>query len=116
MPLSTFDACPADQPVAIAAENAFLRLWVPRILASRAYKANGVLIITFAGAGTTHTGKAVRTGALVLSRYARRGTRITTTYTPYSLLRSVEGMLRYTPLAHAAAAKSFAHAVLVKTM
>ena len=55
------------------------------------------------------------TGALVLSRYAHRGKTITTAYTPYSLLRSVEDILGYTPLAKAKHAASFAQAALVKT-
>jgi hypothetical protein len=56
----------------------------------------------------------VRTGALVLSRYAHRGKTISAAYTPYSMLRSLEDMLRYTPLARAASAPSFATAALVK--
>jgi hypothetical protein len=101
--------CPAGQPVGIAAENAFLKLWVPRILASPAYRADGVLIVAFAGDGHTH---AARTGALVLSRYATKGKVIHTAYTPYSLLHSVEDILGDTGLAHATSAASFAQAVL----
>ena len=106
------DPCASGQPVGIAAENAFLKLWVPRILASAAYRQNGVLIISFAGAGGKRTAHGVRTGALVLSRYAHKGTKLATAYRPYSLLRSVEDMLGYTPLAHAKSAPSFAQAVL----
>jgi phosphatidylinositol-3-phosphatase len=113
---ATADPCASGQPVGIAAENAFLKQWVPRILASSAYKENGVLIITFAGAGVKRTASGVRTGALVLSRYARKGKTIATVYRPYSLLRSVEDMLGYTPLAHAKSAPSFAQTVLHKTM
>ena len=109
---TTSAACPAGQPVGIAAENAFLRRWVPRILASPAYRHNGVLIIAFAAAGQRSSAHAIRTGALVLSRYARRGKRIKRAFGPYSLLRSVEAMLGYKPLAHARSAPSFAAAVL----
>ena len=104
--------CGPGQAVGIAAEDAFLRLWVPRILSSPAYKHNGVLIIAFAAAGLPHLSHPVRTGALVLSRYARAGKRVGHAFGPYSLLRSIEEMLRYTPLAHARAAASFAAAAL----
>jgi hypothetical protein len=106
-------ACPAGA-VGIAAEDAFLSTWVPRILSSPAYKKDGVLVIAFAGDGVKPAGPQVRTGALVLSRFARRGKAITAAFSPYSLLRSVEDMLRYTPLADAKSAPSFASTVLTK--
>ena len=93
--------CPAGEATGIAAENAFLRLWVPRILASPAYRHNGVLIIAFAAAGQRESAREVRTGALVLSRFAPRGRQLRRAVGPYSLLRSVETMLGYKPLAHA---------------
>jgi hypothetical protein len=108
--------CPADQPVGIAAEDAFLKQWVPRILGSAAYKDHGVLILAFAGERGRHPGHLVRTGALVLSHYAKKGKVISTAYTPYSLLRSVEDMLGDTALAHAQAASSFAQAILHKSL
>ncbi|MGZ4244297.1 MAG: hypothetical protein ACXVSE_08405 [Solirubrobacteraceae bacterium] len=105
--------CPADQPVGIAAEDALLKQWVPRILASPAYRADGVLIVAFTGDASTNPGHATRTGALVLSRYARRHRTIATAYGPYSLLRSAEDMLSFSALAHAKSARSFASDVLV---
>jgi len=104
--------CPDGKPAGLAGEDAFLREWVPRILASAAYKRDGVLIITFALTGASSVGGPVPTGALVLSRYATAGTTISTTYNPYSVLRSVEDMLGYDPLAHAKSAKSFVGTVL----
>jgi hypothetical protein len=111
--LPTAAACPSG-PVGIAAEDAFLRTWVPRILHSSAYRQDGVLVIAFSGDGTKASGPQVRTGALVLSRWTQRGAKVATAYTPYSLLRSVEDMLRYQRLAEAATAKSFAAAVFHK--
>jgi hypothetical protein len=105
-------SCQVSGPVGIAAENAFLQTWVPRILRSAAYKQDGVLVIAFAPAGLMAGNGQARTGALVLSRYIRRATTISTPYDAYSLLRSVEDMLNYTPLAHAGTAASFAAAVL----
>ncbi len=104
--------CASDQPVGIAAEDAFLKQWVPRILRSPAYGKDGVLIVTFAGDAAKNPGHPTRTGALVLSRYARRHHTLTATYGPYSLLRSVEDMLHYSALARAKSARSFAAAAL----
>ena len=111
-PSAATSGCPADQPVGIAAEDAFLKQWVPRILASPAYRDDGVLVIAFAGDAAKNPGHAVRTGALVISRYARRRRTVATSYGPYSLLRSVEDMLGYAALAHAKSAPSFASQVL----
>jgi hypothetical protein len=112
---ATSVGCPAGQPVGIAGENAFLKLWVPRILASAAYRDNGVLIIALSGDPLTPARHVGRVGALVLSRYAHKATTIATAYQPYSLLRSVEAMLGYTVLARAKSAPSFAEAVLHKS-
>ena len=89
---------------------------MPKILASAAYRDNGVLVIAFAGAGVKRAGKATPTGALVLSQWTHHHRTIATTYQPYSLLRSVEDMLGATPLARAKHAPSFATAVLDKSM
>jgi hypothetical protein len=103
--------CAAGAPVGVAAEDGFLKAWVPAILGSPAYRHDGVLIIAFSATGAAR-GAAARTGALVLGHSVRRGRRLARSYTPYSLLRSVEDMLGFTPLAHAAKAPSFAKDVL----
>jgi hypothetical protein len=104
-------ACPDGQPGGLAGEDAFLKLWVPRILASRAYQRDGALIIAFTTSprapDSSPDQRPVRTGALVLSRYGARGKTLAAHYDPYSLLRSVEDLFGYTPLAHASTAKSF---------
>ena len=104
--------CPDGQPAGLAGEDAFLHKWVPAILQSAAYKKDGVLIVTFALTGATAPGGPVPTGALVLSRYAKAGKIVSATYNPYSVLRSVEDLLGYKPLAHATSARSFVSAVL----
>jgi phosphatidylinositol-3-phosphatase len=111
--LPTAAGCPSST-VGIVAEDRFLKTWVPKILDSGAYRRDGVLIIAFSGDGTAASGPQIKTGALVLSRWTRAGAKVGAPYTPYSLLRSVEDMLRYQRLAEAAKAKSFAHAVLQK--
>jgi hypothetical protein len=102
--------CAAGQPSGIAAEDAYLKTWVPKILASSAYRHNGVLVIAFTG--TKSVGHPVRTGALVISRYTARKKPISKAYDPYSLLRSIEDMLGDDALARAAGAASFAKRVL----
>lgn len=104
--------CPDGKPAGLAGEDAFLHTWVPQVLRSPAYKHDGVLIITFALTGAAAGGGPVPTGALVLSRYAAAGTTISTTYNPYSVLRSVEDLLGYKPLVHAKSAHSFDAAAL----
>ena len=43
----TAGQCPAGAPEGAASADAFLAAWVPKILASPAYKADGALIVTF---------------------------------------------------------------------
>jgi hypothetical protein len=103
--------CPGGKAAGLAAEDTFLKAWVPRILSSAAYKHDGALVIVFTTVPPTgvaaHADGGVRTGALVLSQYASAGRRISTTYDPYSLLRSVEDLFGFKPLAHAKTARSF---------
>jgi hypothetical protein len=91
----------------------FLRTWVPRILASAAYRAGGLLVITFDEAesgdasaccnepqfpntpnngGTTLGRGGGRIGAVLLSPYIDPGTIDTVAYNHFTLLRSVEDL------------------------
>ena len=107
-------ACPDGQPGGLRATDAFLAQWVPLILRSAAYRRDGALIIAFTapGAPSPAHGRPVQVGALVLSRFAKAGATIRAPYDPYSVLRSVEDLLGFTPLAHAAHATTFAASVL----
>jgi hypothetical protein len=104
--------CPTGEPSGVAAENAFLKTWVPQITHSAAYRKDGVLVIALTG--SKRSGHPLRTGAVVLSRYTPAHTKIGASYTPYSLLRSIEDMLNDKPLAHAAGASAFAKVTLTK--
>jgi hypothetical protein len=110
-------ACPGVTPVGPAAADAFLERWVPAVLSSRAYKRDGVLVIVLTspdaqlGVGTAFN-RSIRTGALVISRYARPGSTTPGRYNPYSVLRSIEDLFGLGPLAHARSAKSFATVAL----
>jgi hypothetical protein len=108
--------CVLGAPDGAAAADAFLSAWVPKILASPAYKADGALIVTFSAVNPTSpggpapTGEGLRTGALVVSPFAQPGATDSAAYDTYSLLRSSEDLLGLEPLGLAAGlkVKSFA--------
>jgi hypothetical protein len=116
--------CPAGAPDGAAAADAFLSEWVPKILASPAYKKDGLLIVAFdrldppdPAASAAPSGEAPKVGALLLSRFAAPGATDPAPYDPYSLLRSVEDLfgLEHLGLAAGAKAKSFAPELLGET-
>ncbi|MFL5802915.1 MAG: alkaline phosphatase family protein [Roseiflexaceae bacterium] len=80
--------CPID------ASDAWVQTWVPQILASPAWKDNGVLFITFdegkGGAGCCQGAVGGRIATLVISPLVRPGFRSDVPYTHYSLLRTIE--------------------------
>jgi hypothetical protein len=105
--------CVNGEPGGLVSADAFLRLWVPQILSSPAYQRDGLLLILFDeaefGASSTDSTACCnelpgpnsplpgitgpgggRVGAVVLSRFVRAGTVVTTPYNHYSLLRTIE--------------------------
>jgi hypothetical protein len=108
----TAGQCPPGATEGAASADAFLAAWVPKILASPAYKADGVLIVTFssvnppAAGAPAPTGDPLRTGALLLSPFAAPGGTDAAAYDPYSLLRSSEDFFALSPLGLSAAAKT----------
>jgi phosphatidylinositol-3-phosphatase len=101
--------CADKGPIGLAGEDAFLKTWVPKIRSSAAYRKNGALLIVFTapgGAGAAG-GKAIRTGALVLSPFASSGKTVAASYDPYSVLATIEKLLDFAPLVHAKGAKTF---------
>ena len=59
--------CANGDPGGLTSADAFLARWVPKILASRAYRKDGLLIVTFdESAGTTHESVDESTGKQVL--------------------------------------------------
>jgi hypothetical protein len=117
--------CVDGRPGGLAGVDSWLTTWVPKILASPAYRANGVLIITAdesdgptsdasaccgegpgpnaALPGILGKGGGV-VGALLLSRWTAPGTWSTTPYNHYSLLASIEDIFRLPYLGYAGAA------------
>lgn len=102
-----------------AAADAFLSRVVPEILASPAYKADGLLIVSFGASDPVPPADPAaapadpnQVGALLLSPLLAPGGTDGAQYNPYSLLRSIEDVFGLQPLEKAGGAKvhSFASA------
>nr|WP_238345248.1 alkaline phosphatase family protein [Actinopolymorpha cephalotaxi] len=121
--------CADGRPGGLAAADEWLKVWVPRILASPAYSQDGMLVVTFDEADTGSPNGAAaccgegpgpntplpgiygmgggRTGALVLSPFVTPGSWNNTAYNHYSLLRTVEDTFGLSPLGYAQQARGF---------
>jgi len=90
--------CPRD---VVGAGDAWLSQWVPRILASKAWKRGGALFITWDEGEGSSDGPI---GMIVLSPFARKGFASNTRWTHSSLLRTVQEIFGVGPLLCDAAA------------
>jgi hypothetical protein len=111
----------------LVAINAFLTHWVPLIINSAAFRADGMLIVTFDeadGIGREGSGACCgerplpgaryapgfngpgggRVGAVVLSPFVKPGSVSAVPYNHYSLLKTIEAIFGLKPLGYAAAA------------
>jgi hypothetical protein len=115
--------CPVGGTEGAPSADAFLSTWVPKILASPAYKADGLLIVNFAAANPPVTTPGavpapatdpLHVGALLLSPFLTPGSTDAAPYNPYSIVRSNEDLFGLDPLGLAGAAKtkSFAPSLL----
>jgi len=115
--------CADGRPGGLRSVNVFMRTWVPRILASPAFRRNGMLVVTAdesdgptsdasSCCGETSVNTPLpgilgqgggRVGALVISRWTRGGTWSTTPYNHYALLASLEEIFRLGKLGYASA-------------
>jgi hypothetical protein len=111
--------CPEGTADGAAAADAFLAKVVPEILASAAYRTDGLVIVSFGAADpappTDPAAAPVdprNVGALLISPLLSPGGTDGVAYNPYSLLRSLDEMFGLDPLGKAAGAKvrSFAGA------
>ena len=129
--------CVDGRPGGLVTADRWLHRWVPRILASPAYKKNGLLVVTFDEADTDATDSADaccgegpgpnsplpgidglgggRTGSVAVSPFIKRGSLNDTSYNHYSLLRTIEDLFRLAPLGYAKDARSFGPDVFGKT-
>ena len=111
----------------------WLRTWVPKILASPAFRRDGLLVLTFDEADTDNPDGAAaccgegpgpnsplpgiygpgggRTGTVLLSPFLKAGTINNTGYNHYSLLRTIENTFGLAPLGYAGAARGFGYDV-----
>jgi hypothetical protein len=117
--------CAPGAPDGAAAADAYLAQLVPEILASPAYRRDGLLIVTFGAVNPTAPAEAgappapapaepLKVGTLLLSRFITPGSTDAVAYDPYSLLKSTEDLfaLDHLAIAGGAKVKSFAPALL----
>jgi phosphatidylinositol-3-phosphatase len=106
--------CAAGTPEGAAAADAWLSTWVPKILKSPAYKAGGLLVVTFGSVNpianpdptqppTPPT--SLKTGTLLLSPFVTPGSTDATRYDPYSLLATNEDLFELKRLGEAGGKK-----------
>lgn len=112
--------CRDGEPGGLESTDRFLSEWVPRIMASPAFRRDGLIVITWdeapsankeacchepTGPNTTSPGAGGpgggRTGAVLLSPFIRPGTVSDTPYNHYSLLRSIEDLFGLAHLGYA---------------
>ena len=113
----------SQEPGQLSSADGFLKQYVPMIMASPAYKQDGLLAIVFdegidglsccgepatdpdgslAGSELGIPGQGGgQTGAILLSKFVQAGSTVTTSYNHYSLLRSVEEFFGVPPLGEA---------------
>lgn len=117
--------CVDGEPGGLASVDAWMRTWIPKILASPAFTTDGVLIITADEADSPTSDASAccgegpgpnsalpgivglgggRVGALVLSKWTAGGTWSTTPYNHYSLLASIEDIFGLPYLGYAGTA------------
>jgi outer membrane biosynthesis protein TonB len=105
--------CPEGAPEGAAAADAWLEEAIPLIVESKAFKKDGLLIITFAGVNPPAPAvegqpaapaptKPFKTGALLISQFTKTGATDNAPYNPYSILRSTEELFGLGQLAKAA--------------
>jgi phosphatidylinositol-3-phosphatase len=117
--------CAEGAPEGAAAADEWLAEVVPEILGSPAYKKDGLLIVTFGGVnppapvaeGETAPpapAKPLKTGALLVSKFATKDSTGNAPYNPFSFLRSTEELfgLKYLAEASEPTVKTFAPELL----
>jgi len=98
-------SCAAETPGALSAADEFLKATVPTITSSAAYRAHGLIVITFAtihnatasslpaGASTATLSSEPPAGVLLLSPFAKAGARSASTFNPTSPKQSLSRLL-----------------------
>lgn len=114
--------CVDGKPGGLKGIDGFLRTWIPRIQATKAYRDGGLIVVTFDEAenestaccnepkfpNTANNGGAEqgpgggRVGTVLLSKYVKAGSVNKTPYNHFSLLRSTEDLFGLSHLGYAA--------------
>ena len=115
------EPCIDGRPGGLQSANVWLKTWVPRILASPAFKQDGLLVVTFdesdgpqsdstaccgetavntPAAGITGPGGGL-IGAVLVSRWIKPGSTSSRAYNHYSLLASIEDLMHLPHLGYA---------------
>lgn len=125
--------CVDGRPGGLVTADQWLSTWVPKILASPAFKKDGLLVVTFDEADTESPDGAAaccgegpgpnsplpgiygmgggRTGTVLVSPFLAPGTLNNTGYNHYSLLRTIENTFGLAPLGYAETARGFGYDV-----
>jgi phosphatidylinositol-3-phosphatase len=125
--------CVDGRPGGLVTADQWLRTWMPKILASPAFKKDGLLVVTFDEADTESPDGANaccgegpgpnsplpgiyglgggRTGTVLVSPFIKGGTINDTGYNHYSLLRTIEDTFGLAPLGYAQQARGFGYDV-----
>jgi hypothetical protein len=106
--------CAPGSPEGAAAADAWLATVVPKILKSPAYKADGLLVVTFGSANPVPNidpalpptpATDLKTGTLLVSKFLTAGATDAAPYEPYALLRTDEELFGLGQLGEAGGAK-----------
>jgi hypothetical protein len=125
--------CVDGRPGGLVTADQWLSTWVPKILASPAFRADGLLVVTFDEADTGDQDGAAaccgegpgpnsplpgiyglgggRTGTVLVSPFLQPGTLNNTAYNHYGLLRTIEDTFGLAPLGYAQTARGFGYDV-----
>ena len=125
--------CVDGRPGGLVTADQWLSSWVPKIVASPAFKKDGLLVVTFDEADTESPDGAAaccgegpgpnsplpgiygmgggRTGTVLVSPFLDPGTLNNTGYNHYSLLRTIENTFGLAPLGYAETARGFGYDV-----
>jgi hypothetical protein len=90
----------------VAEANAWLTTWMPQIVGSAAYRSGQLAVIIAWDEGFGSGDQASSAPMIVMSASTKPGTRSTTPYNDFSVLRSISEITGVPPLAHAATATS----------
>jgi hypothetical protein len=97
--------CKPETAGALSAADEFLKATVPAITTSAAYRAHGLIVVTFAtignagasslpaGSSTATLGSEPPVGVLLISPFARAGARVSTAYDPTSPKQTLARLL-----------------------